>query len=72
MPRPKKERYPLPKTETRDLPEVEKTILSELAQGDKRTKMLRGQVNKSGPTLHKHLNRLKTEGKIEKSKETGA
>jgi DNA-binding MarR family transcriptional regulator len=72
MARPRRERHPLPKAETRDLPEVEKTILCELAEGDKRTKTLREQVNKSGPTVHKHLNRLKAETKIEKSKETGA
>lgn len=51
---------------------MEKAILLELAEGDKRTKALKERIDKSGPTLHKHLKRLTTERKIEKPVETGA
>lgn len=52
--------------------EVEKLVLEELAHGDKRTKALGERAKVSGPTLHKHLRRLKKEDKIGKSAETGA
>lgn len=72
MPRPRKQPYPLPMEETRNLADVEKIILQELSEGDKRTKILRERTKVSGPTLHKHLNRLEKERKIEKSQGTGA
>jgi DNA-binding CsgD family transcriptional regulator len=70
--RPRKERYPLRRSETRDLADVEKIILLQLAEGEKSTKTLKARAKRSGPTLHKHLNRLKGDGKIEKSAETSA
>jgi hypothetical protein len=72
LPKPKKQPYPLPLSEKRDLTAVEKTILLELAHADKSRKILEARAKVSRPTLHKHLTRLKREGKIVKSSDTSA